>query len=99
MGSQGNTESESVRRRVLYTGRVQGVGFRFTTQRVAAGYDVSGYVRNLSDGRVELVAEGREVELDRFTRAVAGAMTGYIDRADTSQAAATGEFTGFTVER
>ena len=46
------------RRRVVFSGRVQGVGFRFTCQSLARGFDVAGYVRNLADGRVELVAEG-----------------------------------------
>ncbi|SIO02010.1 acylphosphatase [Singulisphaera sp. GP187] len=51
------------RRRVYYSGRVQGVGFRFTTQHLAQSFEVSGYVRNLDDGRVELVAEGETAEL------------------------------------
>ena len=42
---------------LIYSGRVQGVGFRYTVKQVAAGYDVAGTVRNLPDGRVELVAE------------------------------------------
>ena len=48
----------TVRRRVYYSGRVQGVGFRFTSQRLAERYLVGGYVRNLDDGRVEAVFEG-----------------------------------------
>ncbi|MFM8807561.1 MAG: acylphosphatase, partial [Chthoniobacterales bacterium] len=51
---------------VFYEGRVQGVGFRYTARRVAAGFDVSGYVRNLSDGRVELLASGEPDEVDGF---------------------------------
>ena len=43
---------------ILYEGRVQGVGFRYTTKSVANGFEVTGTVRNLTDGRVELVAEG-----------------------------------------
>ena len=46
------------RRRVVYTGRVHGVGFRFTARRIAGKVPVTGYVRNLPDGRVELLAEG-----------------------------------------
>ena len=46
------------RRRVFYSGRVQGVGFRFISQRLARGFRVSGSVRNLADGRVELIAQG-----------------------------------------
>ena len=46
------------RRRVLYSGQVQGVGFRATCRWLAGGFDIVGYVRNLPDGRVEVVAEG-----------------------------------------
>lgn len=55
---------------VHYEGRVQGVGFRYTARRVAAGFDVAGYVRNLPDGRVELVASGDGEEVDGFLEAV-----------------------------
>ncbi len=47
-------------RNVFYSGRVQGVGFRYAVRQVASGYEVSGWVRNLPDGRVELLAAGRE---------------------------------------
>jgi acylphosphatase len=55
---------------VFYEGRVQGVGFRYSARRVAAGFDLAGYVRNLPDGRVELVASGDEEEIDGFLQAV-----------------------------
>jgi acylphosphatase len=55
---------------VFYEGRVQGVGFRYSARRVAAGFDLAGYVRNLPDGRVELVASGDEEEVDGFLQAV-----------------------------
>jgi acylphosphatase len=55
---------------VFYEGRVQGVGFRYSARRVAAGFDVAGYVRNLPDGRVELVASGDPGEVDGFLDAV-----------------------------
>lgn len=47
-------------RQVFYTGRVQGVGFRYTVKQLAAGYEVSGWVKNLPDGRVELLAVSRD---------------------------------------
>src|SRR5471030_2081507 len=50
------------RMKVFYSGRVQGVGFRYTARTVAAGFEITGYVRNLPDGRVELVAEGDDSE-------------------------------------
>ena len=53
-------------KRVLYSGRVQGVGFRYSTRQLAADFAVAGYVRNTADGRVELVAEGDPAEVERF---------------------------------
>jgi acylphosphatase len=52
------------RRRVFYSGRVQGVGFRFTAQRIARDRAIAGFARNLPDGRVELVVEGDAEVLD-----------------------------------
>lgn len=55
-------------KRVIYEGRVQGVGFRYTAKDLARGYDVIGTVRNLSDGTVELIAAGEAGELAEFLR-------------------------------
>jgi acylphosphatase len=68
----------TVCKRVRYAGRVQGVGFRATARGVAAGRPVAGYVRNLSSGEVELVAEGEVADVEAFLAAVAGRMRGYI---------------------
>ena len=87
--------STSIRQLVYYRGHVQGVGFRFTTCQVAARFDVSGYVRNLPDGRVELVAEGTPQELRRFLQDVQAAMSDKIHDADVHTLEATGEFNGF----
>ena len=58
------------RMRVFYSGRVQGVGFRYNVKSVAAGFEVTGTVRNLDDGRVELIAEGQRSELEAFRAAI-----------------------------
>ena len=87
----------ATRLRILYAGRVQGVGFRATAAHVARRFRVSGYVRNLPDGRVELVAEGEPDEVDRLLAAVAERMRGHIDAADRMAADATGEFDAFDV--
>jgi acylphosphatase len=84
-------------RRVLYSGRVQGVGFRYTAQRVAQQHAVTGFVKNLRDGRVELVAEGQREEVERLLKAIADAMGGYIDAADVQSVPATGRFRAFEV--
>lgn len=58
--------------RVLYTGRVQGVGFRATAAYIARNYPVTGWVRNLPDGRVELWAEGEETDVKALLQAIRG---------------------------
>jgi acylphosphatase len=57
-------------RQVFYEGRVQGVGFRYTVRQIATGYDIAGWVRNLPDGRVELLAAGDSPELTGFLQAI-----------------------------
>ena len=59
--------TESITRRVLFSGRVQGVGFRWTVNRLARRYPVTGFVRNLRDGRVELVISGTVDSLDQLS--------------------------------
>src|SRR5437773_8451891 len=56
---------------VFYEGHVQGVGFRFTVRHIAKGFDVTGWVRNLPDGRVELQATGEENEVRAFVDRIA----------------------------
>jgi acylphosphatase len=67
-----------VRRRVYYSGRVQGVGFRYTSRQLAQDHAVAGYVRNLPDGRVELVAEGDEAGVDALLEAIRRRMLDHI---------------------
>lgn len=83
---------------VYYTGRVQGVGFRYTAKRVAAGFEVTGVVRNLRDGQVELVAEGAKGELQAFQQAIRDSEVGGLIRDEKAQwGQATGEFRGFEI--
>lgn len=63
---------------IWYSGRVQGVGFRMTCAHLAKGFKVTGRVCNLSDGRVELIAEGDKTELERFRDRIAIEMQRYI---------------------
>lgn len=77
---------------VHYSGRVQGVGFRYTTATLAERYAVAGYVQNLPDGRVRLVAEGVSAEVEGLLEAVSERMGRNIRSADVAWSEATGEF-------
>ena len=55
---------------IFFEGRVQGVGFRYCVRQLACGFEVSGWVRNLPDGRVELQACGDAGELEHFVEAI-----------------------------
>jgi acylphosphatase len=83
---------------VHYSGRVQGVGFRATVRQIACGYDVTGMVRNLADGRVELVAEGAKAELRAFLEGIAESdLSGLIARQAETWQAGQGNLRGFTI--
>jgi acylphosphatase len=81
-----------IRYTIYYSGRVQGVGFRATTRDVARALAVAGYVQNLDDGRVLLVAEGEEAELDRFLAKLQAVMGQYIKSQTLAKSVATGEY-------
>lgn len=82
----------------LYTGRVQGVGFRYTVKTVATGFEVTGTVRNLDDGRVELIAEGQRGELEEFLVAIRDSEVGrFIKNEQTNWSEEKNEFRGFEI--
>jgi acylphosphatase len=83
---------------IFYSGRVQGVGFRYTTKSVAMGFEVTGTVRNLPDGRVELTVEGTTEELEAYQQAIRDSGLGGLIRDEVvSWEMATGEFRGFEI--
>jgi acylphosphatase len=85
---------------IFYSGRVQGVGFRYTVKTLASGFEVTGIVRNLSDGRVEWVAEGTKEELEAFRRAIQDSEVGrFIRSEEAAWNEVTGEFRGFEIVR
>jgi acylphosphatase len=93
----GNAMNRS-RLHIFYSGRVQGVGFRYTVKSLVSGFEVTGTIRNLPDGRVELVAEGTREELDGFRRAIQDCEVGrFIRHEDVSWSEAVGRFRGFEI--
>ncbi|MGO9109767.1 MAG: acylphosphatase [Thermoguttaceae bacterium] len=88
---------EAQRREVHYSGRVQGVGFRYTARSIARQFAVTGYVKNLPDGGVELVVEGRAEEIRAMLRAVQTEMGHYIRDVRETPSPATGGFSSFDV--
>ncbi len=88
-----------MRQDVRFRGRVQGVGFRYTTRHIASRFAVTGYVQNLPDGSVRLVVEGGQGEVARFIAGVGAEMSEHIHSHDVETLPATGEFSGFEVRR
>jgi acylphosphatase len=83
---------------IYYSGRVQGVGFRATVKSLTHGYEVTGTVRNLPDGRVELMAEGERSELEAFQEAVRQSEVGrFVRGEESSWSEAENRFRGFVI--
>lgn len=91
--SQGNGQQ----REVFFAGRVQGVGFRYTVRSLALGFKVTGYVRNMPDGRVHLVVEGAIGEVNAFLDAIKAEMASYIGDIQETDRSATGRFQLFEI--
>lgn len=85
------------RREVYYSGRVQGVGFRYTARSVARGFAVTGFVKNLSDGRVQLVAEGQSAEVRAFLNSLRADMGHCISDVHETSGPAAGRFSTFDI--
>jgi acylphosphatase len=85
------------RREVHYSGRVQGVGFRYTARQLASEFSVTGFVRNLPDGRVNLVVEGAKAEVDKFLASIAAELGNHIRNTSIDVRPATGEFKDFEI--
>jgi acylphosphatase len=87
-----------IARRYLIAGRVQGVGFRWFAETVAAREGIHGWARNLADGRVEVQAEGDAEAIERFERALRqGPPAARVERVEVDHVDANGRDTGFTV--
>jgi len=85
---------------VYYSGRVQGVGFRYAVKKIAAGFEVVGTIRNLTDGRVELIVEGSRTELEEFRPAIRDAgLAGFIQDERVEWSDAQNTFRNFEISR
>jgi acylphosphatase len=85
-------------RKLFYNGHVQGVGFRYAVKRIASGYEVSGYVKNLPDGRVELLLQGDAAELAAMEEEILrGQMNGLIKSVETLDSAVDLQLRGFNI--
>ena len=82
---------------VFFTGRVQGVGFRYAAFEVAREFEIAGGVENLPDGRVRLEVEGRKDDVDAYLAALAERMHGYIRKAERMERTRAGQFVGFVI--
>lgn len=91
--------TELVRQEIHFSGRVQGVGFRYTTAHLATNHDVCGFVRNLPDGGVFLVVEGRSSEVESLVKSVRREMEDNIVDVDVSKKDYVGEFDRFRIDR
>ncbi|MBT5846452.1 MAG: acylphosphatase [Verrucomicrobiales bacterium] len=88
------------RLQVLFSGHVQGIGFRYTVKQTALGFEVTGWVKNLADGRVELLVEGEREELEAFQAAIPEAgLRRFIRETQAEWSNGTGEFRGFEIAR
>ncbi len=87
-----------VRLHAFFTGTVQGIGFRYTTERFARRLPITGFVKNLADGRVELVAEGEEPLLQNFLHEIRDFFKDSIRETDVKWGKATGEFKSFGIK-
>jgi acylphosphatase len=86
------------RRTCHFLGRVQGVGFRYTVQNLALKYNVRGYVKNLPDGRVELVMEGPDPDMSHLLDDIKQKMNGFIKQVQVDESPPTNEFRCFCVK-
>jgi acylphosphatase len=85
---------------IYYSGNVQGVGFRYSVKSTAAGYEVTGVVRNLPDGRVQLQAEGARDELEAFRQGIRDAgLEHFIRNEEVAWSESQNEFRGFEIVR
>jgi acylphosphatase len=93
-------EMTNIARRFIISGDVQGVGYRFFAQRAAARHQVTGYVKNLDDGRVEALAEGPAQDVESFKHELAaGPRFGFVEHVEEINVDPIGSYSSFRVEQ
>ena len=93
LGGAGAAERASV----VFRGEVQGVGFRFRTRRIAEGYKITGFVKNCTNGSVQVEAEGDRAEVAAFLKDLDEQMSFFIRDKTLDWQPTSGEFAGFTI--
>lgn len=86
-----------MRLKVIFSGTVQGVGFRYTTRHLAQQFPITGYVRNCPDGCVAMIAEGEKKDLEAFLLSIHKLLGAYIKKSDTDWSSAPQEFQDFDI--
>jgi acylphosphatase len=86
-----------VAKHVIFIGHVQGVGFRFTAHRMANRHQIAGFVRNCSDGTVEMLAQGAAEDIEGCIRDIEGAFAGYVKQTLTDEVAPDPRYTDFKI--
>jgi acylphosphatase len=86
-----------IARMVHYSGRVQGVGFRATVVNIARDHPVTGWVKNLADGRVQLLVEGKEEDVKKFLLAIRTRWKNNIEKEQPEEKTPTGKYQSFGV--
>lgn len=87
---------DKIRRHIIFHGHVQGVGFRYTACYTARNYGISGWVRNLDDGTVEMEAEGRAKDIDTLVSSLENLRLGFVERIDSKDIPVHGDY-GFDI--
>ena len=87
-----------VKAHIFYKGMVQGVGFRYTAQRCATKLSLNGWVKNLVDGRVEIMVEGDKGKIEHLCQYLAGHFGSYIQHCDVIYSDELSGFTSFQIK-
>ncbi len=88
---------KTVAKHIIFAGSVQGVGFRFTAHRMAGRHQLTGYVRNLSDGTVEMLAQGSARDIDDCIRDIQNYLTGHIREVKAEEVPPNPTYTDFKI--